>query len=237
MTGGQRSGSGFAARAQAWRRRLVRAACIAVLAWLALEAYVRQLAVEGAGRGFTANAVCAGVTRTPALERIPGHEALIERALAKHPRRRLTTPEDVAASPASALASAACPVGTGPFSAPSAPVVSPRANAARAVSMVRFRGGAPSSAARANWRSASTARPRSLSARARSMRSVASRGFSAMAFRKSTRAERASPDASAARPRSAGSTKKPWMAYMASNRKSAPAPHRAMRTIGARRWP
>lgn len=63
----------------------------------ALEAYVRQLAVEGANRGFTANAICAGVTRTPALERIPGHEALVERALAKHPRGRLTTPEDVAA--------------------------------------------------------------------------------------------------------------------------------------------
>jgi NAD(P)-dependent dehydrogenase (short-subunit alcohol dehydrogenase family) len=62
----------------------------------ALEAYVRQLAVEGAGRGFTANAVCAGVTRTPALERIPGHELLVERALAKHPQGRLTTPDDVA---------------------------------------------------------------------------------------------------------------------------------------------
>ena len=62
----------------------------------ALESYVRQLAVEGASRGFTANAICAGVTRTPALERIPGHELLIERALAKHPQKRLTTPEDVA---------------------------------------------------------------------------------------------------------------------------------------------
>ncbi|MDB4932236.1 MAG: Oxidoreductase, short chain dehydrogenase/reductase family [Myxococcaceae bacterium] len=62
----------------------------------ALEAYVRQLAVEGAGRGFTANAICAGVTRTPALERIPGHELLVERALAKHPQGRLTTTDDVA---------------------------------------------------------------------------------------------------------------------------------------------
>jgi hypothetical protein len=34
-------GTSGPARAQAWRRRLVRAACIAVLAWLALEAYVR----------------------------------------------------------------------------------------------------------------------------------------------------------------------------------------------------
>ena len=31
----------------------------------ALEAHVRQLAVEGAARGFTANALCAGVTLTP----------------------------------------------------------------------------------------------------------------------------------------------------------------------------
>ncbi len=64
----------------------------------ALEAYVRQLAVEGAPFGFTANAVCAGVTRTPALDKIPGSAVLVERALAKHPRGRLTTPDDVAAS-------------------------------------------------------------------------------------------------------------------------------------------
>jgi NAD(P)-dependent dehydrogenase (short-subunit alcohol dehydrogenase family) len=62
----------------------------------ALEAYVRQLAVEGAGRGFTANALCAGVTRTPALDKILGSDALVSKALAKNPHRRLTTPGDVA---------------------------------------------------------------------------------------------------------------------------------------------
>lgn len=61
-----------------------------------LEAYVRQLAVEGARRGFTANALCAGVTRTPALEKIPNSEGLAQRALDKHPSGRLTVPDDVA---------------------------------------------------------------------------------------------------------------------------------------------
>ncbi len=62
----------------------------------ALEAHVRQLALEGARRGFTANALCAGVTRTPALEKIPGHEELVARAIARNPHGRLTTPDDVA---------------------------------------------------------------------------------------------------------------------------------------------
>lgn len=62
----------------------------------ALEAYVRQLAVEGAGRGFTANAICAGVTETPALEKIPGAEGIIARATQRNPHRRLGTPNDVA---------------------------------------------------------------------------------------------------------------------------------------------
>lgn len=61
-----------------------------------LEAWTRQIAVEGATRGFTANAICAGVTRTPALEKIPGHEALVARAAQKNPHGRLTTPDDVA---------------------------------------------------------------------------------------------------------------------------------------------
>ena len=61
-----------------------------------LEAWVRQLALEGARRGFTSNAICAGVTRTPALEKIPGHEAIVAKALARNPHGRLTTTEDVA---------------------------------------------------------------------------------------------------------------------------------------------
>jgi len=73
-----------------------------------LEAHTRQLAVELAPRGITANALLAGTTDTPALRKIPGHERLLEWALARNPHHRLTTPEDVArvvaafASPATA---------------------------------------------------------------------------------------------------------------------------------------
>jgi NAD(P)-dependent dehydrogenase (short-subunit alcohol dehydrogenase family) len=62
----------------------------------ALESHVRQLAVELAPRGITANAIMAGVTRTPALEKIPGADALAETASKRNPHGRLTTPEDVA---------------------------------------------------------------------------------------------------------------------------------------------
>lgn len=62
----------------------------------ALEALVRQLAVELAPEEITVNALCAGVTKTPALAKIPGSTEMIEMVLARHPRGRLTTPEDVA---------------------------------------------------------------------------------------------------------------------------------------------
>lgn len=62
----------------------------------ALEAYCRQLAVELAPLGITVNAVRAGTTDTPAIRKIPGHQALMEGALRRNPHRRLTTPEDVA---------------------------------------------------------------------------------------------------------------------------------------------
>lgn len=62
----------------------------------ALEAVVRQLAVELAPFEATANAICAGVTETPALQRIPGADRMTAEAKARHPRGRLTTPEDVA---------------------------------------------------------------------------------------------------------------------------------------------
>ncbi len=61
-----------------------------------LEAHIRQLALELASRGITVNAILAGVTDTPALRKIPGHEKLIEFAQARNPHGRLTTPEDVA---------------------------------------------------------------------------------------------------------------------------------------------
>jgi len=61
-----------------------------------LEAHIRQLAIELAPHGITANAILAGVTDTPALRRIPGHEKLMAHALARNPHGRLTTPADVA---------------------------------------------------------------------------------------------------------------------------------------------
>lgn len=62
----------------------------------ALEAHTRQLALELAPLGITVNAIRAGVTDTPALRKIPGHEQMVEAARARNPHRRLTTPEDVA---------------------------------------------------------------------------------------------------------------------------------------------
>jgi NAD(P)-dependent dehydrogenase (short-subunit alcohol dehydrogenase family) len=62
----------------------------------ALESHIRQLAVELAPRGITANAIRAGVTDTPALRRIPGNDLLIDGALARNPSGRLTTPNDIA---------------------------------------------------------------------------------------------------------------------------------------------
>ncbi|MFK7926938.1 MAG: SDR family oxidoreductase [Myxococcota bacterium] len=62
----------------------------------ALESHIRQLALEMAPMGITANAIMAGVTRTAALEKIPGAEDIAQRALSRNPSGRLTTPEDVA---------------------------------------------------------------------------------------------------------------------------------------------
>jgi len=62
----------------------------------ALESHIRQLAVELAPLGVTANAIKGGVTDTPALRKIPGNEAIVESARARNPSGRLTTPEDVA---------------------------------------------------------------------------------------------------------------------------------------------
>lgn len=62
----------------------------------ALESHIRQLALELAPRGITANAIRAGVTDTPALRKIPGHEGMMEVARARNPGGRLTTPQDVA---------------------------------------------------------------------------------------------------------------------------------------------
>ncbi|MEE6311584.1 SDR family oxidoreductase [Plantactinospora veratri] len=62
----------------------------------ALESHVRQLACELARYGVAVNALCAGVTVTPALERIPEHTQFVAQAGATNPHGRLTQPEDVA---------------------------------------------------------------------------------------------------------------------------------------------
>lgn len=64
----------------------------------ALESYCRQLALELAPRAIAVNALRAGVTDTPAVHRIPGHEEMLRRAREVHPAGRITTPEDVAES-------------------------------------------------------------------------------------------------------------------------------------------
>jgi len=60
-----------------------------------LESHCRQLALELAPLGITANAIRAGVTDTPALRKIPGHDRMIEIAREINPHGRLTTPEDI----------------------------------------------------------------------------------------------------------------------------------------------
>jgi enoyl-[acyl-carrier protein] reductase III len=62
----------------------------------ALEAHIRQLALELAPAGITANAILSGVTDSTALRQIPGYEKVLETARQRNPNRRLTQPEDVA---------------------------------------------------------------------------------------------------------------------------------------------
>jgi len=64
----------------------------------ALESHIRQLAMELAPLGITANAIRAGVTDTPALRKIPGSESIKRTALRFNPSGRLTTPDDVASA-------------------------------------------------------------------------------------------------------------------------------------------
>ena len=61
----------------------------------ALEAYVRQIAVELAPYQITANAIMAGSTDTPAAQKIPGFPAMLSHAKEHNPFNRNTVPEDV----------------------------------------------------------------------------------------------------------------------------------------------
>ncbi len=62
----------------------------------ALESHSRQLSFELSPHGIAVNCIRAGVTDTPALRKIPGHEQMIQDAIQRSPGKRLTTPEDVA---------------------------------------------------------------------------------------------------------------------------------------------
>jgi NAD(P)-dependent dehydrogenase (short-subunit alcohol dehydrogenase family) len=62
----------------------------------ALESNIRQLAAELAPQGITANSIRAGVTATPAAQKIPNYEELSQQAARRNPHRRLTTTDDVA---------------------------------------------------------------------------------------------------------------------------------------------
>jgi enoyl-[acyl-carrier protein] reductase III len=62
----------------------------------ALESNIRQLAAELGPRGIAANSIRAGVTNTPALQKIPGNEEIMAQARRRNPGGRLTTPDDVA---------------------------------------------------------------------------------------------------------------------------------------------
>lgn len=61
-----------------------------------LESHTRQLAMELGPRGILVNCIQAGVTDTPALRQIPGHEQIIEASIRRNPGGRMTRPEDVA---------------------------------------------------------------------------------------------------------------------------------------------
>jgi NAD(P)-dependent dehydrogenase (short-subunit alcohol dehydrogenase family) len=63
---------------------------------VALESVSRAMAVEFAPYGVRTNVIQAGVTDTPALRAIPGHERLGAHARQRNPFGRLTTPRDVA---------------------------------------------------------------------------------------------------------------------------------------------
>lgn len=62
----------------------------------ALEAIVRNMALEFAPLGIKANCIQAGITETKSFKMIPGHETLRKNALERNPQGRLTRPEDVA---------------------------------------------------------------------------------------------------------------------------------------------
>ncbi len=62
----------------------------------ALQSHLRQLNMELAMDGITAMAVMAGVTNTPAQQKIAHADTMLDVAKAKNPHNRLTVPQDIA---------------------------------------------------------------------------------------------------------------------------------------------
>lgn len=91
----EREGRVFAMTSEGGRRAIPSYGPVGV-AKAAIEAVIRQLTLELAPLAITANAICAGVTETPAVAKIPGREEMVEASRRRNPRGRLTTPEDVA---------------------------------------------------------------------------------------------------------------------------------------------
>ena len=66
------------------------------LAKAGIESITRQLSIELAPFGISANAIQAGVTETKALKKIPNYSTMIDKALRNNPHKRLTKTDDVA---------------------------------------------------------------------------------------------------------------------------------------------
>jgi enoyl-[acyl-carrier-protein] reductase (NADH) len=86
----------FADDARIFNQRILPAYGAVSAAKVSLESHTRQLATELAPRNIKVNAIQAGITDTPALRAIPGHEEMIEFARRRNPYHRLTNPDDVA---------------------------------------------------------------------------------------------------------------------------------------------
>lgn len=62
----------------------------------ALEALMRNMALEFAEDGLRCNVLQPGITDTISLQMIPGSDKMVDGAIKRNPFKRLTTPEDVA---------------------------------------------------------------------------------------------------------------------------------------------
>ena len=91
-----RQGGRIFAMTSSGATRVIKAYGAVSAAKAALESHIRQLAFELAPRGITANAIRAGVTNTPSLQRIPGGPELLARAKEANPAGRSTEPTDIA---------------------------------------------------------------------------------------------------------------------------------------------